>query len=152
MVNTKDLVALRKKTQAPISQCKEALEEAKGDLKRAEEILKKKGLLSAEKKMDRATAEGIVEAYIHNNRKVGVLLEVNCETDFVARNEDFQKFVHQVAMQIASMNPKDVKELLKQEWIFEPGATVEEKLKEMIHKTGENIQIKRFERFVVGEE
>ena len=152
MVNTKDLVALRKKTQAPISQCKEALEEAKGDLKKAEEILKKKGLLSAEKKMARATAEGIVEAYIHNNRKVGVLLEVNCETDFVARNEDFQKFVHQVAMQIASMNPKDVKELLKQEWIFEPGATVEEKLKEMIHKTGENIQIKRFERFVVGEE
>ncbi|MCD6422110.1 translation elongation factor Ts [bacterium] len=135
-----------------MSQCKEALEEAKGDLKKAEEILKKKGLLSAEKKMARATAEGIVEAYIHNNRKVGVLLEVNCETDFVARNEDFQKFVHQVAMQIASMNPKDVKELLKQEWIFEPGATVEEKLKEMIHKTGENIQIKRFERFVVGEE
>ncbi|MCD6422024.1 translation elongation factor Ts [bacterium] len=152
MVNTEDLVALRKKTQAPISQCKEALEEAKGDLKKAEEILKKKGLLSAEKKMDRATAEGIVEAYIHSNRKVGVLLEVNCETDFVARNEDFQKFVHQVAMQIASMNPKDVKDLLKQEWIFEPGATVEEKLKEMIHKTGENIQIKRFERFVVGEE
>ncbi len=151
-MNTQDLVKLRRETQAPFSECKEALEEAGGDRAKAKEILKKKGLLAAEKRKDRATAEGVIGSYIHNNNKIGVLVELNCETDFVARNEDFRDFAHKLAMQIASMNPQNVEELLKQEWIFEQGASVEEKLKELIHKTGENIQIKRFVRLQVGEE
>ena len=143
---------LREKTGVGIMDCKKALNECGGDINKAIDYLRKKGIATAKKRGGRATSQGQVQAYIHAGGKIGVLVEVNCETDFVARNEDFQKFVHQLAMQIASMNPKDVKELLKQEWIFAPGSTVEEKLKEMIHKTGENIQIKRFERFVVGEE
>lgn len=149
-MNIKDLAQLRRETQAPLSECKEALEESKGDLIKAKAILKKKGLLAANKRQDRATGEGVIGAYVHSNKKIGVLVELGCETDFVARNDNFQDFAHKLAMQIASMDPKDVKELLKQDWIFESGSTVGEKIKELIHKTGENIQIKNFVRLQVG--
>jgi len=150
MVNTKDLITLRKETQAPFLECKKCLEEAKGNLKKARELLKKKGFSLALKKKERATGNGIIEAYIHNNKKIGVLVEIGCETDFVARNKLFEDFAHKLAMQIASMEPKNVKKLLKQAWIFDEKETVEEKLKEVIFKTGENIEIKRFVRFEIG--
>jgi len=149
-MNIKDLVRLRRETQAPLSECKEALEESEGDLSKAKKILKKKGLLAADKRKDRAAKEGIIGAYVHSNKKIGVLVELACETDFVARNKDFQDFAHKLAMQIASMDPKDIKELLSQDWIFESGLSVENMLKELIHKTGENIQIKNFVRLQIG--
>jgi len=146
MVNTKKLVALRRKTLASFSDCKKALEESGNNLKKAEIILRKKGF-SIQNKENRQTNNGIIEAYIHNNRKIGVLLELNSETDFVARNKLFKEFAHQLAMQIASMAPKNEKELKAQNWIFDENYTVEEKLQELIHKTGESIRIKRFVRF-----
>jgi elongation factor Ts len=150
MVDNKNLIELRKKTGAPVMECKRVLEECVGDVAKAEAALKKSGLLVAEKKKDRITAQGLVEAYVHN-KKIGVLVEVNCETDFVAKNEDFKDFSHKLAMQIASMAPKDVLELLKQESIFESGVKIDEQLKNLILKTGENIKISRFIRFQLGD-
>jgi elongation factor Ts len=150
MVDNKNLIELRKKTGAPIMECKRVLTECSGDVEKAEAALKKSGLAAAEKKKDRVTAQGLVDAYVHNH-KIGVLVEVNCETDFVAKNDDFKDFTHKVAMQIASMDPKDVTELLKQESIFETGVKIDEQLKNLILKTGENIKISRFIRFALGE-
>ena len=142
---------LRDKTQAGISDCRVALEEAKGDLKKAEEILKKRGLDIASKKSDRATGQGIVEAYIHQNGRVGVLLELMCETDFVARTAEFKHLAHELSMQIAAMNPKDVKALLKQEYIRDTSKTSQDLVTETIAKLGENITIGRFSRFAIGQ-
>ena len=108
---------LREKTGAGMMDCKKALVESKGDIKKAEEILNEKGLVQASKKAFRATKEGIIDSYIHLGSRIGVLVEVNCETDFVARNEMFKNLVHDLALQIASMNPKDNEELLNQVYI-----------------------------------
>ncbi len=105
MINTKDIQKLREETQAPIMECKKALEETKGDKEKAKEILQKKGELRAGKKQDRLTQSGIIEPYIHANGKIGVLIELRCETDSVANNEDFHKLAHDVAMQVAATNP-----------------------------------------------
>ncbi|KKQ96557.1 MAG: translation elongation factor Ts [Candidatus Levybacteria bacterium RIFCSPHIGHO2_02_FULL_39_36] len=140
---------LREKTGAGVADCREALEEACNDLKKAEEILRKKGFEKAAKKADRDTNAGLIESYIHQGR-VGVLVEVLCETDFVARTEEFKKLSHEIAMQIASMNPKDVKALEKQEYIRDPQKTISDLVKEEIAKFGENITIGRFSRFELG--
>jgi len=150
-MDTKKLVILRKKSGAPLMECKKVLEACKGNLEKAQSELKKSGLAAAEKKKDRTTAHGVVESYVHNG-KIGVLAEVNCETDFVAKNKDFLNFAHKVTMQIASMNPKDVKELLTQESIFDSKVKINDQLKELILKTGENIKISRFIRFQIGED
>lgn len=150
MPKMNDLVALRKETQTPLIDCRNALEEAKGNLRKAKEILKRKGLTTLEKKKEREAKNGVIEAYVHN-QKIGVILELNCETDFVARNSDFKEFAHQLAMQIASMNPKNNKELLEQNWIFDEKIKVKEKLHEVVLKIKENVQIKRFVRFELGE-
>jgi elongation factor Ts len=125
------------------------LEEAKGDYGKAIQILKKRGIERAEKKADRTTGQGIIEAYIHQDGKVGVLLELLCETDFVARTEDFKRLAHEVAMQIAAMNPKNVGVLLKQEYIRDGSVTIENLIKQTIGKLGENIVIKQFSRFKI---
>lgn len=141
---------LREKTGAGIMDCRKALEEVKGEEKKAEELLKKWGIDKAEKKTDRVTKAGIVDSYIHLNGKVGVLLEILCETDFVAKTDDFKKLSHEICLQIASMKPENAKELLKQEYIRDPKVTIENLVKQVIGKLGENISISRFERFQLG--
>jgi len=130
--------------------CKRALEETKGDMKAAAGLLKKWGIEKSEKKAGRETKSGIIDSYVHNN-KVGVLLEIVCETDFVARTDDFKKLSHEICLQIASMKPKDVDALLKQEYIRDPGVKIETLVKEAIGKLGENIKIVRFVRYQLGE-
>jgi len=148
-ITIEEIKKLREKTGAPVLECRQALEEAKGDLKKAESILKKKGIARAAKKAERLTACGLIETYVHQGR-VGVMIELCSETDFVARNEGFRELAHELAMQVASMNPKDVKELLTQEYIRDPQKKIEDLVKETIAKFGENINIRRFERFQLG--
>lgn len=150
-VSVEIIKQLRDETLASVADCKNALEEAKGDIKKAREILKKKGFERAEKKADRVAKEGLVESYIHQNGKIGVVVEVLCETDFVARTDEFKALAHEVAMQIAAMDPKDSKELLKQEYIRDSSKTIEVLVKETIAKLGENILVGKFSRVAVGE-
>jgi elongation factor Ts len=148
-IDIKLIKQLREETEVSIADCTKALEEAKGNYEKAIQLLKKSGIERAEKKATRETAQGLIEAYIHQNGKVGVLLEILCETDFVARTEDFKRLAHEVAMQIAAMNPKNVESLLKQEYIREGSVTIENLIKQTIGKLGENIVIKQFTRFEI---
>ncbi len=188
---------LREQTGISILECKKAIEEAKGDLVMAAEILRKKGFEKAKAKSARATNQGAVGAYIHMKGKIGVLLEVACETDFVAKNDDFQELIKDIAMQIAAMNPRYISEkdipaavldkekdiyreqlkssgkpaaivekivegklgkfytdvcLLHQNFFKDEKLTIEKLIAEKIHKTGENIVVKRFTRYQMGEE
>ena len=142
---------LREKTGAGMLDCKKALTETSGNLDKAIEYLRKKGMASADKKSGRATKEGMVGSYIHGEGKVGVLVELLCETDFVARTEDFKSLAHELSLQIASMNPSSVEELLAQEYIRDGTLTIDQLIKSVIGKLGENIQIGRFERIALGE-
>jgi elongation factor Ts len=196
-ISAKIVKELRDKTSAGMMDCKKALQEADGDFQKAEEALKKKGLAIADKKSSRIATEGIVEAYIHMGGKLGILVEVNCETDFVARRAEFQELARNIAMQIAACpqvqyinaadippeiaenekkieigkddlgnKPLEIKEkivegriqkklkemvLLEQAFIRDSSITIEELVKKNISTLGENIQIRRFERFVLGE-
>jgi elongation factor Ts len=140
---------LREKTGAGVADCREALEESSGDLKKAEEILKKKGFEKAAKKSDRVTNAGLIESYVHMGR-VGVLVELLCETDFVARTDEFKHLAHELCLQISSMNPKDITTLLKQEYIRDPEVIIEDLVKQTIAKLGENITVGRFSRVELG--
>lgn len=187
---------LREKTGAGMMDCKKALQEANGDIEKASELLRKKGLAAAEKKAGRVAAEGLVESYIHAGGKIGVLVEVNCETDFVAKTDEFRSFVRDIAMQIAATNPQYVRReevpeavvdkernilkeqalnegkpehivekmvegrldkffkaicLVEQPFVKDTDKTVDELVKETIAKIGENISIRRFARFELGE-
>ena len=148
-IDIKLIKQLREETQVSIADCTKAFEEAKGDYEKAIELLKKRGIERAEKKASRETAQGLIEAYVHQNGKVGVLLEILCETDFVARTEDFKRLAHEVAMQIAAMNPKNVEALLKQEYIRDGSVTIKNLIKQTIGKLGENIVVKQFTRFEI---
>lgn len=149
MVDINLLKKLREETQVSIADCRNALEETKNDYKKAVEWLKKHGIEKASKKQDRETAQGLIECYVHLNGKVGVMVEILCETDFVAKTDDFKKLAHEIAMQIAAMNPKDVDMLLKQEYIRDGSTTMENLVKETISRLGENIVIKRFIRYSI---
>jgi elongation factor Ts len=199
---TLDLVKkLREKTGAGVGDCKEALSQSNGDMEKAIEFLRKKGLASAARKASRVAKQGLVDSYIHMGGKIGVLLEVNCETDFVARNEEFKKFVRDLALQIAATNPSYVKRedvpveitdkekailkeqiansaqgkgkpdavlekiitgrldkfyqevcLLEQPFVKDPSLTVKDYLGAVVGKIGENIVIRRFTRYQLGEE
>jgi elongation factor Ts len=145
-----DLTAIKKlrdATSASIADVRRALDEAKGDEKKALAWLKKRASEIAAKKADRETGEGLIEAYIHGGGKVGVLVEVLCETDFVAKTDEFKKMTKEIAMQIAAMNPTDVDSLLQQEYIRDSSQTIDQLVKGLIGKLGENITIKRFTRF-----
>ena len=146
--------------------CKAALEEAGGDLEGAQRILKEKGIASAAKKATRDTKEGLVESYIHGGGRVGAIVELNCETDFVARTDDMKSLAHNLAMQVAAMAPAyldkaDIPEgddldprevcLLQQSFIREPDQTVQDLVSAAIGKLGENIRVRRFSRFALGE-
>jgi elongation factor Ts len=197
-VSAQQVKELRESTGAGMMECKKCLQEADGDMEKAQELLKQKGLAQAEKKAGRTAAEGVVTSYIHGNGKIGVLLEVNCETDFVAKNDEFQAFARDIAMHVAASAPEFVRReeipearvqeeketirnqaagdiegkpehvveqildgklnkalaavtLLEQPFVKDPDKTVEEITKETVAKLGENINIRRFERYEVGE-
>ncbi|MBN1541163.1 translation elongation factor Ts [candidate division KSB1 bacterium] len=195
-ISATDVKALRERTGAGMMDCKRALQESDGDMEKAIEWLRKKGLQKVEKKAGRETKEGIIQHYIHSGSRLGVLVEINCETDFVARTDDFQSFAKDVAMHIAAAKPiavireeipqsviekereiyfAQVKEqgkpdqiaakivegklekyyqetcLLEQSFVKDPGKTVLDYLNEMIAKLGENMSIRRFVRFQLGE-
>ncbi len=159
---------LRELSGAGIMDCKRALEKTDGDIKKAAEILKEQGLAKAEKRAERTASQGIVDAYIHAGGRIGAMVEVNCETDFVARTDDFKRLVHDIAMQVAATNPKvvgneakaegspdgqqvpDEEVLLKQPFIKDPSMSIENLVKNTIAKTGENVVIRRFSRFELG--
>lgn len=151
-VSATDVAKLRESTGAGVMDAKKALTDAKGDTGKATALLKERGLDKAAKKSERDTAEGIVHSYIHGDGKIGVLLELSCETDFVARGDDFRTLATDLAMQIAASDPKDAKELFAQEFIKDPSQTVEQVVKAAIAKLGENIQLKRFIRYELGDE
>jgi elongation factor Ts len=157
--------ALRESTGAGVMDAKRALEEADGDAKRAVEILREKGVQAAAKRSDRATNQGVLEAYVHQNR-IGVLVEINCETDFVANTDDFRGLAKSVALQIAAMNPQVVAPedregkdlvgsdaevcLVSMPFIKEPSRTIGDLIRDAVAKTGENIRVSRFSRFELG--
>ena len=140
---------IRNETGLGIMEIKAALEEAEGDEKRAKEILKEKGLKKAETKTERETHQGRVATYTHNTGKIGVMVELLCETDFVAKHEDFLGLTKDICLQIAAMNPENVDELLKQEFIKDASVTIEEKIKGLVVKFGENMKLTRFARFEI---
>jgi elongation factor Ts len=146
--------------------CKRALEASNGDIEKAIDILSEQGIATAAKKAGRVTAQGLIESYIHAGR-IGAIVEVNCETDFVARTPEFQSLAHELAMQVAAANPLVVSEddlpsgsegrkeemvLLDQPYIRDPGKSIRQLINETIGKTGENIQVRRFSRFELGAE
>jgi len=145
--------------------CRKALLVAEGDMERALQIIKQQGLLRAKKKAERATTQGVVEAYIHAGGRIGAMVEVNCETDFVARTEEFKELAHHLAMQVAAMSPQFISKeeapedddidlqtacLLLQPDIKDPGRTVQDTITETIAKVGENIKVSKFARFELG--
>lgn len=142
---------LREKTGAGIMDCRKALEESKGDQKKAEELLQSWGIEKAGKKEGRETKQGVVSSYIHANGTVGALVELYCETDFVARTEDFNNLAHEICMQVAAMNPESISELEKQPYIRDNKLNVSELVKKTIAKLGENIKIGRIARFDIKE-
>jgi elongation factor Ts len=148
-LDLKAIKKLRDETSSSIADCRRALEEANGDEKKALEWLKKRAGEIAAKKADRETSQGIIEAYIHGGGKVGVLVDLACETDFVAKTDEFKALAKEVAMQVAAMNPKDVEELMKQAYIRDGAQTIESLVKDAIGKIGENITIKKFIRFEI---
>lgn len=152
MSNLDDVKKLREITGAGMLECKNVLVDSGNNFDKALNILKKKGLEVAEKKKERITKQGIIEAYNHNGGKVVSVVEVLCETDFVARNEDFKAFAHELALQISAMNPKNVEELLNQPYIRDASITVDVLLKNIIAKIRENIQIGRIARYELGED
>lgn len=140
---------LRDETGLSVADIKHALEEADGDEAKALEILRSHGHKIAQKKAGRQTKEGIVESYIHNNKKVGAMVVLHCETDFVAKSPDFQGLAHDLAMQIASMAPKDIDELMEQLFIKDQEVNVKELINKYIAKLGENIKVGEFSRFSI---
>ena len=147
MITASQVKDLREKTGAGMMDCKKVLTETDGDMEKAIELLRERGIAKAAKKSDRIAAEGIVAAYVSEDGKVGAVVEVNSETDFVAKNEEFKTFVEDVAEQIAKENPANVEELLEQTSIKDSNKTVKEVLTDKIAKIGENMTIRRFERF-----
>jgi elongation factor Ts len=158
---------LREQSGAGIMQCRNALEKSEGDREKALAFLKEQGMLKAKAKAERTASEGLVEAYIHTGGRVGAMVELNCETDFVARTDEFKQLAHNLAMQVAAMNPKFVSEeevpeeadiepqaacLLQQPYIKDQELTIQDIITETIARVGENIKVSRFARFELGEQ
>jgi elongation factor Ts len=163
-VDTSKIKQLREETGAPVMDCKRALEESNGSLDQARTWLRNRGAAVAEKKAGRVASQGLVESYIHGGGRIGVIVEVNCETDFVARSDDFKKLAHDIAMQIAATDPKyigteenipddlppDELPLLKQPFIRDAGQSIQSLVHEAVGKLNENIIVRRFSRFELG--
>ncbi|MGE0267736.1 MAG: translation elongation factor Ts [Candidatus Omnitrophota bacterium] len=172
-ITAEDIKELREMTSCGVMECKKALEETNGNLEKAKEVLKKRGLELAAKKGSRLASEGRIETYIHAGAKIGVIVEVNCETDFVAKNADFMAFTRDLAMHIAALNPKYVRRedipqnildeqkdqaayikesvLLEQPFVKDPKTSIQEKVNSLIASIGENIFVRRFIRYKVNE-
>ena len=140
---------LRETTGLSFNEIRKALQEAGGDRDKAVEILKTRGVTIAQKKSSRSTNEGIIEAYVHSTKKVGVLVELVCETDFVARNPMFSDLAHDCAMHIAAMDPKSVEEFLSQLFIKDQAITMQALISNAVAKLGENIKVQQFQRFAI---
>jgi elongation factor Ts len=164
-VTTEDVKRLREETGAGVMDSKRALEEANGDFERARAILREQGIATAAKRAGRETSQGLVEAYIHGAGRIGALVEIQCETDFVARTEAFKQLARDVAMQVAAMSPaallpeevpddlggkKEEHALLTQAFIRDASKTIQDLVQETISQTGENVRIARFARFELG--
>lgn len=149
-IDIKLIAELREKTQAGVMACKKALEETQGDIKKAVHVLRAQGAMKAHSKKNQTTGEGLVESYVHTNGKVGAIVELRCETDFVARNDHFKHLAHELSMQVASMDPKSTDELLSQQYIRDTNKTVSDLINESISLFGENITVGRFIRFSIG--
>ncbi len=147
MISAAMVKELREKTGAGMMDCKKVLTEANGDMEKAAELLREKGIAKAAKKSDRIAAEGLVLGYVSEDKKVGAVVEVNSETDFVAQNAEFRSFVEEIAKQVALKNPNSVEDLLEQDSIENPGKKVSEVLIEKVSKIGEKLSIRRFTRF-----
>lgn len=152
-MDTKKVIELVKKIRSEtglgVMEIKAAVEEAKGDEKSAKQILKEKGFKKAEKKAERETHQGLVATYTHSTGKIGVMVELLCETDFVAKNEEFVKVAKDICLQVAAMEPKNVKELMEMEFIKDPSRKIKDLVTALVAKFGENIKIGRFERFEI---
>ena len=164
-ISTARIKELRAQCGAGIMECRNTLLEAKGDMEKALEILKEKGQLKAAKKAERVTNQGLIEANVHTGGRIGAMIELNCESDFVARTNEFKELAHNLAMQVAAMCPQYVSKeevpqgddlevetacLLLQPYIRDPGRTVQDVIVEAIAKVGENIKVSRFSRFELG--
>lgn len=149
MADLKLLKKIREETGISIADIREALDATGDDHKKALEWIKKHGIEKADKKSDRETSQGLVEAYIHQNGKIGAVVALTCETDFVARTQDFKHLAHELAMQTAALNPKSVEELLKQEYIRDASIKISDLVKSAIAKLGENITIAEIKRFEI---
>ncbi|MBD3208617.1 MAG: translation elongation factor Ts [Candidatus Nealsonbacteria bacterium] len=146
MVDIKQIKELRDATSVSITECKKALKEADGDFEKAKQVLMERGREIAENRAARETAEGIIDSYIHAGGRVGVMIELHCESDFVARSEDFQQLSHEICLQIAAMDPEETP-LMEQPWIRDPKKNIKELIEEYITKFGENITLERFVRY-----
>ena len=145
------LKKLRQDSQAGVADCRKALEDANGDFDKAKKLLGERGLEKAAKKEGKETSQGIIASYVHANGKVGVLVELRCETDFVARTDEFKALAHEMTLQIAAMDPKNVEELLKSDYIRDTKLTMQALVKLTIAKLGENITVAKFTRMTLGE-
>ncbi len=150
--SAQDIKNLREETGAGMMDCKRALDESNGDYDKAKQLVFERGLAKAEKKSDRETGVGYIASYVHGNNSVGAMVEILCETDFVARNEEFQTMAKEVAMQVTAMNPENVEELLSQETLKDPSITIEQRIKSLSGKIGEKFVLNRFVRYEVGQE
>lgn len=139
------LKKLRDETSVGVADCRQALEDTSGDYEKAKKLLRERGLEKAAKREGKETSQGIIESYVHNGR-VGVLVDLRCETDFVARTDEFKHLAHELALQVVSMNPKNVTELLKSPYIRDTNTTIETLVKHVVAKVGENITISGFRR------
>jgi elongation factor Ts len=164
-VSTEDVKRLRDLTCAGMLDCKKALDDADGDFEKAKDFLRKKGFEAQAKRAERATGEGVIAHYIHHNQRLGALVEINCESDFVARTDDFRRLGQQIALQVAGRNPLYISEdemtdgdegkpeevvLLLQPFVQDESRTIKDLITETIGKTGENIRVRRFARFELG--
>ncbi len=150
MLDIKKLKKLREETGISIALCKKALDETKNNIEKAKKLLSKWGIENVKDKAGRITSQGAIFSYVHHNKKVASLVELLCETDFVSRNDDFQKLGHEIAMQTASTTTSNVNELLKQEYMRDPSIKISDLVKEAVLKFGENIKIGRFIRWELG--
>lgn len=147
MITAQQIKELRDKTGVSMSSCKKALEEVGGDVEKALSVLQRESAKLAEKKADRTLGAGVVESYIHNNKKTGVLIELMCESDFVSGNEEFRTLAKDVAMHIVASNPVGLNELFGQSYIKNPDITVKELINQAVQKFGEKIEVSKFSRY-----
>ena len=150
-IDPKEVQRLRAETSAGVMDCKRALEDSQGDFEKAKGLLKERGLASLKKKAGREAKEGTVASYIHSGGRIGAIVEIASETDFVSRSDEFQKLAQEVAMHVAAMDPKDVDELLAQAYIRDASKTVNDLVTTLASAVGENVSIRRFQRFALGE-